>query len=288
MNKIEVRIRSMYRSDIPSAMQLKKAEGWNQTEKDWEILLNNKSNVNLVAEYKNGLIGTVTAINYVNDVAWIGMMIVGKEFRGQGVSALLLNDVIRELKKSRCKSIKLDATPAGLPVYRKLGFVDEYEIYRMTIPAVPDFPMDFNSEVEIMNEQLTNQIVQFDKNVFGADRKILLESLIKYYPDKTWLKVNNADLSGFVLGREGTRFHQVGPVSALNSSDAKLLIKRSLKSLIGEPTVVDILADKKGLYDWLTSIGFVKQRHFVRMYLNGNPFPGEIEKHFLICGPEFG
>jgi hypothetical protein len=34
-----VRIRPLQHSDIAQAMRLKNLEGWNQTEKDWEILL---------------------------------------------------------------------------------------------------------------------------------------------------------------------------------------------------------------------------------------------------------
>ena len=57
---------------------------------------------------------------------------------------------------------------------------------------------------------------------------------------------------------------------------------------VGDYDSLDILADKKELYNWLASIGFVKQRKLVRMYLKNNPFPGDIEKQYLICGPEFG
>jgi hypothetical protein len=38
----------------------------------------------------------------------------------------------------------------------------------------------------------------------------------------------------------------------------------------------------------LQSLGFIKQRAFIRMYKNENSFTGLTEKYFLICGPEFG
>ena len=71
-------------------------------------------------------------------------------------------------------------------------------------------------------------------------------------------------------------------------TDAKILITKALRGLESKSIVVDVLCDKKDLITWLHSIGFIKQRHFVRMHQKENPFPGVTEKQFLICGPEFG
>src|SRR4030095_5289656 len=135
-------LRSMQPGDIDSAMKLSEAEGWNQTEKDWELFLENDGNICLVAESGNMVVGTTTAINYSNQVAWIGMVLVNKEFRGRGISQSLLTRVIEKLE--RCKSIKLDATPQGQQVYKKLGFEDEYLIDRMTISSMKDFSFATN------------------------------------------------------------------------------------------------------------------------------------------------
>ena len=133
-----VQLRKMELSDMYSLMKLKDTEGWNQLEKDWALLINYKESVNLVAVLDNRIIGTITAINYANTVAWIGMMLVDKEFRGRGIGKLLLNETILKLKN--CASIKLDATPTGRPVYLKLGFLDECTLYRMIHPSVSEIP----------------------------------------------------------------------------------------------------------------------------------------------------
>ena len=288
MSTLPLKIRSMNHSDIHGAMKLKNAEGWNQTEKDWKIFITNRTNINLVAEYKNRIIGTVTAANYADNVAWIGMMIINRKFRGRGISKLLLDTVIKKLEQNNCKSVKLDATSAGLPVYKKLGFIAEYEIYRMTSDSIADFPLESSLSSTQMTEQTLQKIIRFDQMAFGVNRKILLESMAKNFPHKIWLKKTNDQVLGFALGRDGTRFHQVGPVSAETPDTAKALVQYALKSLVGQSVVVDILADKPELYHWLTSVGFSGQRHFMRMYLKTNPFPGDTKKQFLICGPEFG
>ena len=108
-------LRPMELGDIGSALELSNAECWNQTEKDWKVLIENPENVWMMAEDGNHVIGTTTAINYSNQVAWIGMVLVDKEYRGQGVSKSLLTNIFKKLEY--CKSVKLDATPQGQQVY---------------------------------------------------------------------------------------------------------------------------------------------------------------------------
>ncbi len=130
MKNVTLTIREMFISDLPELMRLKNDEGWNQTEQDWKLLINYKGSVNLVCEMDNKIVGTITAINYANKVAWIGMMLVDKDYRRRGISNTLLQDAIEKLKD--CESIKLDATPVGHHVYEKIGFIDEFDINRIT------------------------------------------------------------------------------------------------------------------------------------------------------------
>lgn len=282
------KLRQMQSGDIGSAMKLSMAAGWNQTEKDWKLFIENPENVCLLVEYDNKVIGTTTAINYSNRIAWIAMVLVDKEYRGQGVSKSLLTNIFQRLQS--CKSIKLDATPEGQLVYKKFEFSDEYLITRMTNLAMNDLPSDDDHEILPETIQIVNitEVIAFDEIVFGAKRARLIESLVKEYPGKSWLLKRNKSITGVVLGREGNKYYHVGPVLASNTTDAKILISKALKERYLQPVVVDVLSDKEELIDWLQSIGFIKQRHFIRMYKNENPFPGTISKQFLICGPEFG
>jgi len=287
MNLAAFILRPMQLSDIESGMKLSNAEGWNQTEKDWRLLIGNPENVCMLAEYDKKIIGTTAAINYSNQVAWICMVLVDREYRGHGVSKLLLNNILKKLES--CKCVKLDATPEGQRVYKKFHFKDEYLIARMTSAPMKSVPFH-NVDIlpEPIEEKHIQEIVTLDKFIFGANRIQLIKTLINEYPGKAWLLKRNKTITGFALGRNGRKFHQIGPVVASNTSDVKILITQALKSLIHQPVVVDVLCDKEDLINWLIAIGFTKQRIFVRMYRNENPFPGVPDKQFLICGPEFG
>jgi len=129
-----VTLRKMLLSDMDSLMKLKDAEGWNQLDEDWALLIGYKESVNLVAVLDDHIVGSITAINYNNTVAWIGMILVDRDYRGRRISKLLLREAMDKL--DNCRSLKLDATPAGRPVYLKSGFIDEYTLHRMTNPSV--------------------------------------------------------------------------------------------------------------------------------------------------------
>ena len=215
------------------------------------------------------------------------MVLVATEWRGQGVSKLLLTNILKKLESF--ESIKLDATPTGKQVYQKFDFKDEYLITRVVTVSMKNLPFDDDTILaESIRLKDIEEIIALDERVFGTNRRQLIESLIKRYPHKAWLLKRNNSIAGFALGREGYKYHHVGPVFASTIDDAKLLIIRALKELINQPVVLDVLNEKEDLINWLNSIGFTMQRQFVRMYKKENSFPGIVNKQYLICGPEFG
>jgi len=243
MNKINLAVRKMLKSDMPDLMRLKNDEGWNQMEQDWELLINYKESINLVGTIDNKIVGTITAINYANKVAWIGMMLVNKEYRRRGVSHTLLKNAIERLES--CDSIKLDATPVGHHVYEKVGFIDEYEIGRITNPSVSKIIVDNTIVTEQLSDHEMTKIAQFDEQVFGANRKEMLICLFNNAPELAWMIKEKNQISGFCLGRKGTRFTQIGPLYASADQYAISLITSALNQLIGQPVVLDLLADKE-------------------------------------------
>jgi GNAT superfamily N-acetyltransferase len=285
--KSPVKLRKMALSDMDSLMKLKNAEGWNQLEKDWAVLINYKESVNLVALLDDRIVGTVTAINYCNTVAWIGMMLVDRDYRGRGISKLLLKDVIEKLNS--CESIKLDATPAGRPVYLKMGFLDEYTLYRMTHPSVSKISLSDRSveTVQVRQENIP-EVAEYDKRVFGADRTDLITFMYQSYPELAWIIRENNRVAGLCLGRRGSSFTQIGPVYASSANGVKVLIQSAVNQMTGQAVVVDIPSDKSEIKGWLETCGFISLRLFDRMYLNNNLHPGILESQYLICGPELG
>ena len=197
--------------DLSQALALSTAEGWNQTEKDWRLLLENPDNICIVAEKNNKVAGTATALVHSGKIAWIGMVIVDKALRGQGAGKILMVNIIDKLK--HIDSIKLDATPAGQPLYKSLGFVDEYMIFRMTdqslnpigyLPGEEAPPGDDvtkgRSDLQTCGlADLQTFILHLDEKIFGADRSYLLSKLIRNFPEKAFFIKSNNIPAGHIL-----------------------------------------------------------------------------------------
>jgi ribosomal protein S18 acetylase RimI-like enzyme len=281
------KIRPMISDDLNQAISLSDSEGWNQTENDWKFLLENSGNICIVAVSNDKVIGTATALNHSNKIAWIGMVLVDKSFRGQGIGKMLLTNIIGSLK--HVDSIKLDATPAGLPLYQKLGFIDEYKICRMINPSLHGFKIQtFSYEPVNIDPESFSDVLKLDEMTFGTARTYLLQALLNNYPAKSFLVNRNKKLEGYVFGRNGARFNYIGPLVSLSEDSARILVLKALESLNNQPVALDVHENKEELSKWLETLGFVKQRQFVRMYLKSNSNCGLTKYQYLISGPEFG
>jgi ribosomal protein S18 acetylase RimI-like enzyme len=285
--KLPMVFRTIKPDDIANCKLLSDAEGWNQTETDWKLLVNNSQNICLLAETGRKVIGTATAMNYSGEVAWIGMVLVEKAYRGRGIGKMLVSNLLNQLLSF--KSVKLDATPAGQPLYEKLGFKSEYLIHRITTPSM-DNAQPFLSGITPVAVLVSDipEITALDASIFGAERTSLMKSLVNENLENSWCIKRNGRITAFALGRQGRKYHQIGPVFASSLIEAVILISQTLLRLDGKLLLLDVPANKVELINWLNSIGFVRQRDFVRMYLNENLCQGKPENQFLICGPEFG
>ena len=287
MDSEAVIIRDLRSEDIPDAMEFVLDEGWNQTENDWLLFIENPLNVCKAAEINGKLVGTIASMNYSGKKVWVSMVLVHKDYRGKGISRLLLDAALNEL--SSCNSIKLDATDAGLAGYRKFGFYDEYrvlEVVNISFQGLPE--EDDDNKPQLIRKEDIPEIIEFDKLAFGADRSGLIEYLINNFPKKSFLLKKNEKMTGYALGRQGNKYHRIGPVSSVSSKDAKILIRHALENLYREPIVIDILDEKRELTVWLSSLGFTEKRYFTRMYQYNNPHPGRRDLLHVIAGPEFG
>lgn len=282
-----VKIRPMQQGDIEQAMRLKDLEGWNQTEQDWEMLLKLSSETCFVAVCDKEVIGTITAVNYSNELAWIGMMLIAEKYRRKGIGSLLLNHNMKRLQEY--KTIGLDATPLGRNVYIKLGFEEEYIISRMATSSLPKQTItDSGTFITPISSHDIQEIATLDKAVSGAVRTNLIELLSERYPEKALKLEKDGRIAGYCLGRDGVKHNHLGPVIALTTKDAKTLLSAAMSRLVGQPVVIDVPVKKRQLLQWLVSIAFREQRSLIRMFYKSNPVSESGDGLFAICGPEFG
>src|SRR5690606_26166864 len=270
-------IRAMTAADLPAAMDIKQQEGWNQTTNDWRLLLEDAPGLCLVALHQERVVATVAAIGYEQQLAWIGMMLVQKDYRGLGLAKMLMKGILDRLEGYPI--IKLDATPAGFPVYKKMGFEPEYTIYRMVL-GPKQMPTTTRIQATPIAKAFLSDLVDYDNHIYWVKRQNLLRYLYPQSPDPAMAAASKEAMKGFVLGRPGTNYHQLGPLMAESTGIAKDLVSSALQRL-DRPVVVDVLQDKTDFINWLLKQGFTIQRELIRMYYKTNPTPGKLPNQFL-------
>jgi GNAT superfamily N-acetyltransferase len=276
------RLRTMTFEDIPEAMRLKDAAGWNQTTTDWARFLSASPEGCFVAEHHGDVIGTSATIIYEGRLAWIGMVIVDKQYRGQGIGIALLERAIRFLDSQRVPTMKLDATPQGKPLYEKFGFVSEYDIERwMLNRTVKEHAME-NGPISI------EDILLIDQEIFGASRSGLLRSLAQEAPHLTLADQQEGKITGYSFGRLGSRADHMGPWVARNEDVAERLLNSFLLRSSREFIFVDCLRLNPWAVPLVKARGFELSRPLTRMFRGTNGYAGQVELHCASLGPEFG
>lgn len=199
-------------------MRLVEQAGWNQLPSDWLRVIQLEPDGCFVARCDRLIAGTVTTTCYGNDLAWIGMMLVDQRLRRQGIGRRLMERAIGELQSRCIRSIQLDATPLGKPLYEQLGFRTEFAFHRwQKMGALNTSPQAACSMLRTANLALTETAKGFDLVTFGADRTKLLMRLLE-----SSYAITNSDGSLGML-RAGRIADYLGPVSATEQSYASIL-----------------------------------------------------------------
>jgi hypothetical protein len=204
--------------------------------------------------------------------------------RGRGIGTQLLHEAMKLLGEMR--TIRLDATPAGHAIYHKLDFLDEYRLSRMEATNTPLLPVADNPARPITPADLP-ELFEFDREVFGADRSVLLEWMLAGAPEYAWVVRRSDRITGYSFGRHGFAYEHIGPVIAHDRESAQHLVAASLAGGRAGPVILDVPRHDPEWVAWLESRGFTEQRPFIRMFYGEHGYPGMPERQFAIIGPEF-
>jgi GNAT superfamily N-acetyltransferase len=123
-------VRTMNPSDVSSAMDLSTVANWNQTREDWlSIMRLCAEGCRCIADGER-VIATASLFPYGPKLAWIGMVLTQPEYRSQGFARRLVEDAITGAERGGVRTVKLDATDEGRPLYESLGFIVEKTVER--------------------------------------------------------------------------------------------------------------------------------------------------------------
>jgi GNAT superfamily N-acetyltransferase len=257
-------------ADLPDGLRLCRAAHWNQLEDDWRVFLDRGGA--FVAVEDGDIVGSVAYLPFDASFTWLSMMLVDPAARRSGIGTRLMETCLDAIGPDAC--VRLDATPAGEPLYRRFGFVDEYPLARafVTADAARHHP---NPVARPITAAALPAILERDVDVFGADRGALLADLLRRAPELAW----HTGLA-YCFGRPGYLRPQLGPVVAENPAQACELIGHCSAGHAGTTFTLDIPLRAGGL-------DLPAERPFLRMRRGSGP-PRDSARVYAITGPEFG
>ncbi len=275
-------------ADMAGCLALSAGAGWNQTADDWRLFMAHGQVIGCRGD-DGEIVATAASLPYAGRLGWISMVLVAPAWRQRGLATRLLESCVQQLQGQDVVPV-LDATPAGLLVYRGLGFQAGFELERWeteaAVESMPALPAGTGVR-RVDSGDDAARVALLDRQATGLQRRFLLDGVLARDGSRGWL---SDDDQGFVLLRSGMRASQIGPLVAPDEAAAIALLSAALADVQG-PVFLDVPTRWAGLSDWLAAHGFRRQRPFVRMALASAVIPPIAAAHdhlFVIAGPEFG
>ena len=226
--------------DIAALADLRVEQGWQRSELllgaiiAWEhgrIFIVREAA--LAPETKSTVPIAAVSVIAVRPVGVIGNVVVRADYRRRGLARLLMRTTLDWLHERAVRSVLLDATEDGRPLYAGLGFVaGELSYYAHAPVAALDASradhLDAELHARLAHAHELKRVAALDRQAFGGDRIGLLEIILR--APHTWLYIGedaDGQPNGYVLVRRlespytGIR---LGPFVATDSAVAAALL----------------------------------------------------------------
>ncbi len=209
-----------------------------------------------VAELDGAIAGAVFGNDY-GCSAYVALMGVDPRFQGRGIATRLMGELLAWADGRTFRDVRLDASPAGAPLYARLGFADVCETVVLTAADVR--PAE-GAGVEVVPADLA-AVAALDRAAFGADRTPVLEQLLDAAACAAVVPGR-----GYVLVRDEPSGTIVGPWVAADEATARGLLARGLRGRAG-PVRLFVPSVNPAALTIAAEAGFVRGdalRHMIR------------------------
>lgn len=259
------KIRITKEVDFDFALYLTHGEGWKDIRSDFERFLAYEPAGCFIAEDTGKAAGMVTTISY-GSLGWIGCLIVEPKRRGKGIGTALMEAAIGYLEDKGVQTIRLDADPPGMPLYRRFGFVEEGHSLRFQGVGRR---YDLGDGIESMVESHLDEVCDLDARAFGADRSRVLRRLFKDSPRFCFVACRRGHVIAYVMGRLRASGGWIGPwvcsTDELGLDQPEFLLQAALNGLSDQSVEIGVLAANGPGLQLLKRYGFQERPGCVRM-----------------------
>jgi predicted N-acetyltransferase YhbS len=227
----------------------------------------------VVASQEGNLVGMVGAVSY-GTMAHIGLMAVHPEYQRQGIGLVLMQFILTWLEQQHVPVVVLDASKKGRPLYEKLGFVayDETLVYEG--PSKP-IKGERPSHIQPISRRDLDELVEWDADIFGAERRKVFEVLLEVNPSRAFLKRDGGGkLAGYLFAQR----NRIGPWVMLTSDGGEDLLEAAISLPYDGMISAAVPAENKNAIGLLETNGFRLIRTNRHMGKGSSTAPGKRER----------
>ncbi len=205
-------------------------------------------------------VGMVGTTNY-GTFAYVGLMAVHPDAQRRGIGLALMQHLLSWIDKQKVPLVLLDASEAGEPLYKKLGFISYDRTYVFQRTVMPT-GCKANADLRPLSTGELDEVLKWDAEVIGGDRRKVLLALLAHFPGRAFMML---DEHGHVTGYIFAQRSRIGPWLAQNPRDAERLFQTAL-SLPYESTVSVVVPQVNApAIELLKRYGFERARTNRRM-----------------------
>jgi len=273
-------LRTLGEEEARKVLPLSRGEGWMQTEEDWRHLIRWSDGSTYIALDQDLVVGVGAAVPYGSERGRLANIITHPEYRRRGIGQVVVQTLLRELRKRGISKIDLDSTLQGQELYERLGFLPSYPIElfmgRPKYTGVQPKPGNYE-------ERDWEGVLALDTEALGVSRPQVLGDLIRENPQTVWVDRKDGVVAGYLIAVPHGTFLKIGPWAHRETSGAQKLLEQTLPHA-GEGEIrVDVVSPNTDATAMVKEFGLKSTRVCKRMYLgSGGPIQEAPELYFGI------
>jgi hypothetical protein len=284
MTRDNLVIRTMTRADLDLAIEWAAAEGWNPGLHDAESYFAADSEGYFIGLLDGEPVGSVSAVKYSPEYAFMGFFIVRPEQRGGLLGPRLAEHAFRHVGNALAGLdgvLEQAERYAGIwgfePAYHNMRYQGVVASTGTTDPRIAEYaPADF-ADVE-----------GYDRQCFPAPRHAFLEAWLRQPEAQVLLSRDGGALTGYGMIRPARDGYRIGPLFADNAKTAEALFDALVaRAPAGSVTYIDIPQPNPDALALVTARGMTPMFETARMYRGPAPHIA-LDKVFGVTTLELG
>jgi ribosomal protein S18 acetylase RimI-like enzyme len=219
----------------------------------------------------------VAGVTHYGPIAHIGLVAVQPSYQRRGIAMAMMQHLLRWAAERGDPVVQLEASPAGAPLYERLGFVDDEKTIGYRQDDCARRP-PLSDRVSLLRASDIPALAAFDAPIFGADRTAVFELFLGEAPERAFVaREATGQISGYLFAQQAT----IGPWAARTAGDAEALLGAALQLAYEAGPFVLAPSSNADVSILLLQYGFSPNRSLRHLRLGGQ---GPIGRHALLYG----